>query len=53
MSQGRRKLKKSVRKHGWFAAAILALLVILIIGYSLAPRSESNRSWHIPQVQPG
>ena len=53
MGRGRRQLKKRVRRHGWFAAALVALLAIIMIGYVLAPRSESNTSWHFPQVQPG
>ena len=47
----RHALKKKARKHGLFAAALAVLIVIVIIGLALAPRTESNNGpWHFPQV---
>jgi hypothetical protein len=49
----RRSLKKKARKHGLFAAALVVLVVAIIIGLALSPRTESGGPWHFPQVQPG
>jgi hypothetical protein len=49
----KRKLKKGARKHGLFLGALAALLVVVILAWALAPRTEGNGGrWHIWQVRP-
>ena len=47
----KRALKKRVRKHGLFAAALAVLILAIVVGLRLAPRTEGEAGpWHFPQV---
>jgi hypothetical protein len=52
MRQLRRFYRKKLKKHRWFAAALLVLLLGFIGALILSPRTEKGEAWHIPQVHP-
>jgi hypothetical protein len=52
MRELRRFYRKKLKKHRWFVAALLLLVLALLVAVLLSPSTEKGEAWRLPQVRP-